>query len=152
MIKLAEVLCRSVGFLYPHGNWICPTGEIVTSTSASHQHTDTLSAFLGCDPPNSQDVLSWKNQYVQKGYVRVLFENGYVLFQTSLIKLSDLWVSDEPIYRKLRYYFELLRGTKVHLIGNGIYIIGQAEDFVLRRIDMLQIIKKEDACPQKQSE
>jgi hypothetical protein len=108
-------VARSVDFSYPQGNWISPQGEIVRSISESEGHTDTLCRHLNITRPEND--LSWKNEQVAFGYIRVLFTDACALFQTDLHSLNDAYLSRQQNHRKMLHIIQRLVPTQVHRLA-----------------------------------
>ena len=144
-----EVLARKTGFLYPHGNWITPEGGLIISENKDLCHFDTLTHHLGitADP---EIKLSWNNQKISEGYVRLLFAKSqshaaYVLFQVGFSDIDQIW-SQDPCALKIQHILDRLDSPiEVHLVSKSFYILGGSSDILSKNTNALKVVIKGSA-------
>lgn len=135
-------LAQSVGFLHPKGNWIAPNGSLLIAESAYDGHTDTICRCCSFQRP--EDDLPWKNEKVDGGYIRLLFDDNYVLFQTNLLSIEQLWNNTEQNYMKMLYIIQRIPSVKVHILSKSFYAIGLSQDIVRRNQNAIYITGARD--------
>lgn len=139
-----EVLAQKTGFLYPHGNWITPDGKLVISQKRNLCHFDTLTEYLGVTE-NPKKLLSWNNQKVAEGYVRLLFAHfppskEYVLFQVGFLDVDLIWSSQDSCISKMRFIIDCLNpDTEVQIVSKGFYVLGLSKDTLSKNVEALKV-------------
>lgn len=138
-----EVLAQKTGFIYPHGNWITPDGNLVISQKRNLCHFDTLTDYLDIET-DREKLLSWNNQKVSEGYIRLLFAHfppskKYVLFQVGFLDIDLIW-SSQNACRKTLFIIDCLDpDTEVHIVSKEFYVLGSSKDILSKNTEALKV-------------
>jgi len=137
---LKEVLCEEIahkaGFPVSVGNWIAPDGSLISGTNYETHHLETIQEYLDYIP-KTDNHLTWMNQQVTEGYIRLVFRND-VLFQVACKKKEEIW-EEFPNIVMMRDILAKIPDIEIHIFSKTFYIIGLAKDILDRQLDKLQI-------------
>ena len=137
---MSELLCEEIahraGFIVSVGNWIAPNGRLITGENYEGHHWETIKKHFGYEP-ETENHLTWMNQKVQEGYIRLVFRTD-ILFQVGCQQKEEIW-SDEPNMKALRDILERLPVIEIHIFSRTFYVIGYAKDMLAQDWDKLQI-------------
>jgi len=131
-----EEIAHRAGFIVSVGNWIAPDGTLVTSKDYNTHHWETIKKYLDSEV-KIENQLSWMNQKVDEGYIRLVFRHD-VLFQVGCKKKKEIW-SEQSNFTVMRGILEKLRDVEIHIFSKTFYIIGLSQNILSKSIDKLQI-------------
>lgn len=137
---MSELFCEEIahraGFTVSVGNWITPDGALIAGKSYDTHHWETIKEYLGYEP-ETDNHLTWMNQQVVAGYIRLVFRND-VLFQVACEKKEDIWGASTNV-TTMRDILEKIPDIEVHIFSRTFYIIGLACDILAKEWNKLQI-------------
>jgi hypothetical protein len=140
---VSELFCEEIahkaGFIVSVGNWISPDGILITGEDYESHHWETIKKFLGYEP-ETDNHLSWMNEQVGLGYIRLVFRND-VLFQVGCSCKEEIW-SDAPNMTMMRTVLERVPNIEIHIFSRTFYVIGKSQDILNKNLDALQIQEK----------
>jgi len=131
-----EEIAHRAGFAVSVGNWIAPDGTLILGKSYDTHHWETIKSFLNIEPKTNNN-LTWMNQKVSEGYIRLVFRND-VFFQVGCEKKEEIW-SDEPNLKMMRNILKKLPEVEMHIFSRTFYIIGLSKHISSESLDRLQI-------------
>ncbi len=137
---MSELFCEEIahraGFTVSVGNWITPDGALIVGKSYDTHHWETIKKHLGFEP-ETENHLSWMNDQVTAGYIRLVFRND-VLFQVGCKKKEEIW-KESPNNTMLRDILKKIPDIEIHIFSRTFYIIGLACDILVKDWSKLQI-------------
>lgn len=137
---MSELLCEEIahraGFVVSVGNWIAPDGGLIIGQNYESHHWETIKQYIGYEP-EVENHLSWMNDQVSKGYIRLVFRND-VFFQIGCTKKEEIW-NDSPNLTTMRNILERISDIEIYIFSRNIYIIGYAKDILEQNLSKLQI-------------
>lgn len=140
---MPELFCEEIahraGFSVSVGNWIAPDGRLILGDNYETHHWETIKKFLNIEP-NTDNNLTWMNQKVSEGYIRLVFRND-VLFQVGCEIKEEVW-SEEPNLKIMRDILKRLPEIEVHIFSRTFYMIGLSKHILSKSLDKLQIQEK----------
>ncbi len=136
---ICELTAHRAGFIVSVGNWIAPDGTLITGTDCESHHWETIKAYFGFEP-KVDNHLTWMNQKVEEGFLRLVFRSD-VLFQIGSGSKEIIW-DEQPNHKMMRQILGRMPDIEVHIFSKNFYVIGMAQDIVDRNISGLQIEEK----------
>lgn len=137
---MPELFCEEIahrsGFTVPVGNWITPDGALITGRNCETHHWETIKEYIGYEP-KTDNHLSWMNQKVAEGYIRLVFRND-VLFQVACNKKEEIW-SEQPNITTMRDILQKIPDIEIHIFSRTLYIIGLSCDILAMEWSKLQV-------------
>ena len=132
---LCEEIAHRAGFTVSVGNWITPDGALIVGKSYDAHHWETIKEHLGYEP-KTDNHLTWMNQQVAGGYIRLVFRND-VLFQVGC-KKEEIWEESANIIT-MRGILQKIPDIEIHIFSRTFYIIGLSGDILIKEWRKLQI-------------
>ena len=136
---ICETVAHKAGFAFSVGNWISPDGMLITGEHDYTHHFETLINYLD-KIENTDNDLKLMNEYVEKGYIRIVFRND-AMFHINAVDMEEIW-GDSPNYKRLILILNRLNNIEIHIFSKMFYIIGFAQYIVAHDLDSLEIRKK----------
>jgi hypothetical protein len=140
---VSELFCEEIahraGFIVSVGNWIAPDGTLITGQDYDSHHWETIKKHIGFEP-KTDNHLTWMNQQVDAGFIRLVFRND-VLFQVGCAKKEEIW-SDAVNMVAMQAVIRKLPDVEIHIFSRTFYVIGLAQDILEQALDKLQIQEK----------
>ncbi len=137
---MSELLCEEIahraGFVVSVGNWIAPNGRLIIGENYESHHWETIKKHVGYEP-EVENYLTWMNQQVQEGYIRLVFRND-VFFQVGCVEKEEIW-GDSPNIMTMRSVLERISDIEIHIFSQNFIIIGYAKDILSQNWAKLQI-------------
>lgn len=135
---ICELIAHKAGFAVSTGNWIAPNGDLIFGKTHDEHHFDTIANYLGIELP-SDNHLSWMNEQVDLGFIRLVFRED-VMFQVGCLSSEDIW-GDGLNYKAMMVVLEKLYEIDgdIHIFSRNFYVIGKAENIVQKSYDKLDI-------------
>jgi hypothetical protein len=131
-----EEIAHRAGFTVSVGNWITPTGSLITGKNYETHHWETIKEHIGYDP-EPDNHLAWMNDQISNGYIRLVFRND-VLLQVSGDKKEDIWSETSNVIM-MRDILKKIPEIEIHIFSRTFYVIGLSSDIVGKKLDKLQI-------------
>ncbi len=136
MLELpCEETAHRAGFVVSVGNWISPGGDLIIGENYESHHWETIKKYLG--KSETGNYLSWMNQKVQDGFIRLVFRDD-VLFQVGCRKKEEIW-NDDLNMKVMREILGRILDVEIHIFSSTFYVIGYAKDILERNYAILQI-------------
>lgn len=139
---MPELFCEEIahraGFTVSVGNWITPNGTLITGKSYDTHHWETIKEHLGYNI-ETDNHLTWMNQQVSEGYIRLVFRND-VLFQVGCETKEEIW-AESLNFIMMRNILQKISDIEIHIFSKTFYIIGLACDILDKKWSNLQIQK-----------
>lgn len=133
---LCEEIAHRAGFIVSVGNWIAPDGRFIIGENYESHHWETIKKYLAYES-EAENHLTWMNQKVQEGYIRLVFRSD-VLFQVGCIKKEEIW-DDAPNVKVMRDVLKRIPDIEIHIFSKTFYVIGYAKNILSRDWNRLQI-------------
>lgn len=137
---MPELFCEEIahrsGFTVSVGNWITPDGGLIAGKNYETHHWETIKEHTGYEP-ETENHLTWMNQQVTDGYIRLVFRND-VLFQVGCKKKEDIW-AETPNVTAMRKILQKIPEIEIHIFSRTFYIIGISQDILSKKWNELQI-------------
>lgn len=131
-----EEIAHQAGFIVSVGNWITPDGALIIGKNYDTHHLETIKEHLGYEP-ETDNHLTWMNQQIAAGYIRLVFRND-VLFQVKCKKKEEIWEESANIIM-MRAILQKIPDIEIHIFSRTFYIIGLARDILAKEWHKLQI-------------
>jgi len=131
-----EEIAHRAGFTVSVGNWITPDGALIAGKSYDTHHWETIKEHLGYEP-ETDNHLTWMNQQVTNGYIRLVFRND-VLFQVGCEKKEEIW-AEIPNIIMMRNILQKISDIEIHMFSRAFYIIGLSRDILSKEWSELQV-------------
>jgi len=136
MVLICEEIAHRSGFAVSVGNWITPNGELILGSNYEDHHWETITRHFDYQI-ETDNQLSWMNQKVQEGYIRLVFRSD-VFFQVGCIKKEEIW-NNNPNMKVMRDILNRIQDIEIHIFSRNMYIIGYSKDILTQNLDRLQI-------------
>lgn len=137
---MPELFCEEIahraGFTVSVGNWIAPDGALITGKNYETHHWETIKEHLGYESETTNH-LTWMNQQVLEGYIRLVFRND-VLFQVGCKKKEEIW-AESPNIITMRDILQKISDIEIHIFSRTFYIIGLSCNILAKKWKELQI-------------
>jgi hypothetical protein len=137
---VSELFCEEIahraGFIVSVGNWIAPDGSLITGDNYETHHWETIQKYFGYTP-KTDNHLTWMNEKVAEGYLRLVFRND-VLFQVGCKKKEEIW-DETPNMKAMREVLKKIPEIEIHIFSRTFYMIGSAQNILNKALDKLQI-------------
>lgn len=137
---MPELFCEEIahrtGFTVSVGNWVTPEGTLIASQSYETHHWETIKEYLGYEP-ETNNHLTWMNQQITNGYIRLVFRND-VLFQVGCKKKEEIWTKS-PNMITMRDILAKIPKIEIHIFSRTFYIIGLSCNILTKKWNELQV-------------